>query len=401
MNETKFPTKELIVFLIFVIFICFSMGLSFDTIIGYCILVSIIYFFGASSAISHCQKKIDTINTEKNILNNKLNNAYEFLNQKEKLYDSFKEKISFGWKYLNELITDIKTVEYDFSERYLKTKKRPAIKEAKRIAELKKETKKYISELKLMQYKYEYLYSLYPDLEYYIEDLGEIHEDFEDIEELEENIDRARKYLTKDEYERLDTNERNQLALDNYIASKKSKLQIGLEYERYIGYLYELEGWDVTFFGINKKLEDMGRDLIAKRGKDVDIIQCKFWSKYKMIHENHICQLYGTTIQYKIENDKSYKITPVFITATKLSEVAKKFAKYLDIKIEEEKSMTDFPRIKCNINNGERIYHLPFDQQYDRVKINLKQNELYAWTVDEAVQKGFRRAKKYYFQKPA
>lgn len=397
MNNNSFPFQDLFILMFFVILISSSLGANFEGLIIDCIIALIIYCFAANSAKSICQKKFDT---EKKALNEELDNAYEILKQKEKLYASFQEKISCGWKYLAELISDIKIVEYDFAERYLKTKKRPAVKESKRIGELKKETKQYILELKLMQYKYEYLYSLYPDLEYYIEDLGEINEDFEDIEELEESIDRVRKYLTKDEYENLSTNERNQLALDNYIASKKSKLQIGLEYERYVGYLYELEGWDVTFFGINKKLEDMGRDLIAKKGKDIHIIQCKFWSKYKIIHENHICQLFGTTIQYKIENDKSYNTTPVFITATKLSEVAKKFAKYLDIKIEEEKFMSDFPRIKCNINNGERIYHLPFDQQYDRVKINIKQNEFYAWTVEEAVQKGFRRAKKYYFQNP-
>jgi hypothetical protein len=32
--------------------------------------------------------------------------------------------------------------------------------------------------------------------------------------------------------------------------------------------------------------------------------------------------------------------------------------------------------IKCNVNQGNKIYHLPFDQQYDRIKIQGEE-ELY------------------------
>jgi hypothetical protein len=51
--------------------------------------------------------------------------------------------------------------------------------------------------------------------------------------------------------------------------------------------------------------------------------------------------------------------------------------------------------IKCNINNGNKIYHLPFDQQYWRTVID-KPGEFYAITVKEATKAGFRRAFKHY-----
>ena len=53
-----------------------------------------------------------------------------------------------------------------------------------------------------------------------------------------------------------------------------------------------------------------------------------------------------------------------------------------------------FPAIKCNVNSrGEKIYHLPFDRDYDRTKIiNRDQGECYALTIKEAREKGFRRA---------
>ena len=53
--------------------------------------------------------------------------------------------------------------------------------------------------------------------------------------------------------------------------------------------------------------------------------------------------------------------------------------------------------IKCNINprTKEKIYHLPFDQQYDKIIIGNNSGEFYAKTVKEARKKGFRRAFRY------
>jgi len=39
----------------------------------------------------------------------------------------------------------------------------------------------------------------------------------------------------------------------------------------------------------------------------------------------------------------------------------------------------------------EKIYHLPFDQQYDNTKI-FEKGEFYCRTTEEAERKGFRRA---------
>lgn len=44
----------------------------------------------------------------------------------------------------------------------------------------------------------------------------------------------------------------------------------------------------------------------------------------------------------------------------------------------------------------DKIYHLPFDQQYNNTQIN-KPGEFYALTVTEAEAAGFRRAMKHYF----
>ena len=119
--------------------------------------------------------------------------------------------------------------------------------------------------------------------------------------------------------------------------------------------------------------------------------------KFKaIIHENVICQLFGTAVEYKIKNkDKGdCKVVPMFITTTEMSPTATEFANRLGVVVLKI-PIGDFPMIKCNINNGERIYHLPFDQQYHRTRIN-NEGEFYAMTVEEATRKGFRRAMRHF-----
>lgn len=117
------------------------------------------------------------------------------------------------------------------------------------------------------------------------------------------------------------------------------------------------------------------------------------------MRENVLMQLYGTTIAYRIENEQLFeegiKITPVLMipSFTRLSDMAIRFAEVLGIRIMIQ-DFSEFPRIKCNINGNSKIYHLPFDQQYDTTQIK-NEGEFYAFTVAEAESKGFRRAMRH------
>ena len=234
-------------------------------------------------------------------------------------------------------------------------------------------------------------------------------------------------WLSNEEYATLSSRKKSQLALDRYIQSPKSKWQVGRDYELFVGYKYKCDGWKVEQFGVERKLEDMGRDLICRKiihdqtGKfssdlfgdivEIQVIQCKFWSSEKIIHEKHIAQLFGTTIEYAISLgwpyiDKNGHLTdcikPVFVTTASLSETARRFAEALSVEIKEDCTFDPsdskaFPRIKCNLGkDGEKIYHLPFDQQYDVTKIDSANgDECWAFTVDEAENKGYRRAMRW------
>ncbi len=82
------------------------------------------------------------------------------------------------------------------------------------------------------------------------------------------------------------------------------------------------------------------------------------------------------------------------MTTYELSDEAKRFAKHLNVEVNEIFELQEYPMIKCNISqgSGEKIYHLPMDQQYDAVIIGDREGECYARTVAEAERKGFRRA---------
>jgi hypothetical protein len=87
-------------------------------------------------------------------------------------------------------------------------------------------------------------------------------------------------------------------------------------------------------------------------------------------------------------------VRPWFCTSTVLSDTARRMAGRLGVGIAENLQPSTYPLIKCNISyrGGERIYHLPFDQQYDRVVIDPSRGECYTATVADAEARGFRRA---------
>lgn len=274
------------------------------------------------------------------------------------------------------------------------------LKKVKAISEIREEARVIAEQNREAQYQLAYLIELFPSLQEVI-DCEFKQLPIIEVSELS-NYDHTLDYLSKEEYESLSVTERNQLALDRYIKSrKKSKWQIGRDYELYIGYRYEKQGLKVDYYGSYMGLEDLGRDLIVKDNETTHIIQCKYWSKEKQIHEKHITQLYGTVASYCFEHNlPKKKVDGILITNIQLSPTAKKMAEYLGIKYEENVSIGNYPRIKCNLGKDDigritKIYHLPFDQQYDKVKIN-QNGEFMAFTVDEAEKAGFRRAYKWY-----
>jgi Restriction endonuclease len=275
----------------------------------------------------------------------------------------------------------------------LATKKRPAPVAAEAVREKGRELAEVRRQAKLA----DYIVQLYEWHFPWLTELRDVEEAASFVAEGSnsdvDQKDPVGDWLTAEEFRALPEAERNQWALDRYLKSRKSPWQLGRDYERYVGYLREQEGCAVTYHGIAKGLEDLGRDVLAERDGSIEVIQCKRWAQAKTIHEKHVFQLYGTMILARLENPAK-AVTGTLTTTTKLSPKAREVADYLEIKVEEGFPLDDYPRIKCNLaRRGEdRIYHLPFDQQYDTTVIEPERGELYLATVAEAEAQGFRRA---------
>lgn len=280
---------------------------------------------------------------------------------------------------------------------YLMYKSPPAVKAAENVKTLAGEKKKLLQQLKLAEYQLNFYESLFPWLldfkELSPEDACNIIS--ESAKDSENEYAHFKKYLSPMEFNQLSHTEKLQLSLDRYKSRNKTNWDIGIEYERYVGYLYEKDGYTVQYTGALEGVKDMGRDLIVKSKNNVEIIQCKRWAQEKTIHEKHVFQLYGSVVLYQIQYPKK-EVFGVFYTTTSLSETAKECANFLGIKYYENFQYQDHPLIKCNISRSrEKIYHLPFDQMYDKTFITPSNGDFYVNTVEEAENLGFRHAYKW------
>ena len=276
---------------------------------------------------------------------------------------------------------------------YLQAKPHPAFTAAEKVREIAAQKRTLQQQCKLQEYQLTLYETIFPWLSDFKEISSEDLQQFAESEIAPESeYSSLKKWLSPQEYRSLSSADRLQLALERYSKRQKSNWQIGIEYERYVGYCYEKKGYRVRYNGATEGLEDMGRDLIISKDKKMYVIQCKRWSVEKTIHEKHIFQLYGTTILQKMEHPDC-TVGSLFITTTSLSDLAKSCADYLDITVVENFPLKEYPLIKCNVSkDGDQIYHLPFDQQYDRVIINPSDGDFYASTIAEAESKGFRHA---------
>jgi hypothetical protein len=372
--------------------------------LGITALFTFAFFFDSEVESNYKEERAHYTNQISELSKQKLElekRASEIINRLEEERDTYKRSLlekNVGFPTLLGAIDEYSEAQDKLTEDYLKYKKHPSLKGSEVIKEQSRRRRDAEFNLKQTKSIIEYYESIAPFLLEYKEDVAlpeeeDLLADYTD----EEKEDPATHFLTKQEYRKLSSLEKNQMALERYWKRPKSKWLIGRIYERYVGYLYEMQGYNVEYVGIFKGYEDLGRDLICSKGKEIVVIQCKNWSQFKTIYEKHIFQFFGTVFQYKDEN-RDKKVRGVFYSTTKLSDLAKRFAQELSIELKENFKMeNNYSCIKCNISrtDGAKIYHLPFDQQYDNVKIEKHKGEFYCQAVQEAEKNGFRRAFRY------
>lgn len=266
--------------------------------------------------------RLDTLDTYSHDLDQK---KQKLDRQEEAVLLLAKQKAT-GFPWLADAYADFYHLEDLQAARTLETKSHPAYKAAESVLQAGARRKVAERKARLIEYQIKYYESLFP----WLTDFK--NEDVED--ELirvsivpaddNDNEDPAQHWLTLEEYRRLPNSEKYELALDRYWTKKKTKWEIGRDYERYFGY---------------------------RR----------------------------------------------FVTSTRLSDRARGFAKLIGVEVDDGLRLARYPCIKCHISKqtGEKIYHLPFDQQYDHTIIETGKGEYYLETVREAERRGFRRAFRY------
>jgi hypothetical protein len=369
-----------------------------DPIWLYLVAVAIL-FFGLSNYFARKETEKKLLKARESLFK-EAQELTEAAQEKAKLYKKSLLERSAGFPSLVESIEKYEKLIDENKANYLTTKAHPARKSSELLREEASRRRQAERESRQLRGILEYYENLAPFLADYKNELipKEEEEIFFSPLTPEERGDPLFRFLTKDEYRKLSSIEKNQLALDRFWARKnKSKWLIGRLYERYIGYLYEKDGYDVEYVGAIEGLKDLGRDLVCKKNNEICIIQCKYWSEYKTIHEKHVFQFFGTVYKYKSDNPTN-NVRAIFYTNIALSDLARKFAKDFGLELMEhfhfDPNNPKYPTIKCNISkkSGEKIYHLPLDQQYDTSRVETARGEYYCDNVSEAEGAGFRRA---------
>jgi len=318
---------------------------------GWAVIGSAVAWF--STLIKNARKykelksKLDNLDQREHTVNERASH----LDEREKDIITLSKQKAIGFPWLAEAYAEYFYLEEMKLARALETKRHPAFSAAEKVREAAKRRRDAERMVRLLKYQIAYYEALFPWL---------IELKSEDVEDeliqinsggqiQNEDDDPAKKWLTPEEYNRLSLTKKYQLALDRYWSRKKSKWEVGRDYERFIGFNYESHGCLVKYQGILDGFEDLGRDLIAIKGNQVRIVQCKYWAKSKTIHEKHIFQLYGTFVAYALDHPDQH-VKAHFVTSTSLSETAKKFAQFLGIKVTENLPLERYPCIKCNIS---------------------------------------------------
>ena len=288
-------------FSIFPAIILFSTEASFLTWFITLLIVTILASYGVyNSTLTEHEKNILDVKEE---AKKEVNEAARLQIRAEKEQELWKKTMlerNAGFKTLLSFISYFEKLRDEPISNYLSHKSHPAYKAADVVREQTKRRRE-------ADFKNKRTQALIEMYEQYAPFLIELKDDIPDIDDVsifeeyseEERQDTVVNYLTKEEYRKLPTAERNQLALDRFWSRPKSKWLIGKCYERYIGFLYEQKGYEVEYFGIDKRYEDMGRDLVCRKNNETLIIQCKYWGEFRTIYEKHIFQLFGTVFEYR------------------------------------------------------------------------------------------------------
>ncbi len=131
---------------------------------------------------------------------------------------------------------------------------------------------------------------------------------------------------------------------ENQQYTKSELKRKGDEYELFVGKYFKNQGYKIYYQGLNQGFYDYGIDLIAYRGNEMLLIQCKNWSRWKIDKKvldkfNKDCKRY---INYNKRQTTYKNIRKIFVVSN--ANITKEALEKL-----------------FNLQNNIKFLHLPFD----------------------------------------
>ena len=172
--------------------------------------------------------------------------------------------------------------------------------------------------------------------------------------------------------------------------------ELGIEYERYIGYLWESQGYKVIYNGATKGSADGGIDLIFISEFTTYVIQCKRWKKGSYINTEEIKKFHQNVKKFKKSNREligDNNLSAIFYSTVKFTSDAKKVAKRykIDCQVKEFNIVYEYPSVKCGKTyDGRKFYCLPFDEEFDKIQLHCDRGDCYKFTIDDAEKSGYQ-----------
>ena len=254
-----------------------GIGKGFGMVIGI-FLALIVIAVSCSILISSNAKKIEeksneiTANAIKEVyrageeaqqqIQKTFDESFKRLDEQEKSVNQLAKERQIGFPWLAKAYEEFFKLQDKSVIDFLQYKKHSAVSASSIVKEQSRLRREAQKEKKIAQYLVEYYENVAPfllDLKEEVDIATEQERELLKEYSEEELEDATTQFLSKEEYRKLPSVQRNQMALDRFWKRPKSKWLIGRLYERYVGYLYEQEGYNVDYVGIFKGFEDLGR----------------------------------------------------------------------------------------------------------------------------------------------
>ena len=173
-----------------------------------------------------------------------------------------------------------------------------------------------------------------------------------------------------------------------------AKCDYGVQYERYVGHLFEEQGFRVIYNGIRKGKNDGGIDLIARGDRKIRLVQCKRWNI--AVNCDVISRLHGGVERFvwterKGKSEKMLtSIRGVLATSGDVEPDAMELARHLGIFVMKKLEYKFYPAIKAKeIIPGAGRFLLPFNPGYDRMDFRLGNGDKFFMSIRDALSNGF------------